>query len=674
MNSEGLMQNQKHVLKQKKYLELLADSYPTSRSACTEIINLSAILNLPKGTEHFISDLHGEYEVFTHIMKNASGSIKRKIDVCFEDTISVEEKNLLATLIYYPQEKLADMQEKGGCTNEWYTTILMRLVLICRVATSKYTRSKVRKALPKDFLYIIDELLYTDNFEMNKQDYFLNIINTIITMGRADDFITELSNLLQKMIVDRLHIIGDIFDRGYGAHLIMEDLCEHNHVDFQWGNHDVVWMAAAHGHKASIANVIRNSIRYNNFISLEEGYGINIRPLAVFALKQYKDDPCTCFLPKTQNNDEKSKNIEEQNIELASKVHKAITVIQLKLEGQIIQKHPEFGMQNRLLLDKINLHDASIMIDGVMHKMNDTSFPTVDPHNVYRLTKEEESVINQLHFSFINSKLLHKHVDFLYQNGAVYKINNQNLLYHGCIPMNQDGTFATFQFDGKEYKGKNYLDLCDKLCRISAYGRGEEKKFALDFMWFLWCGPTSPLNGKAKMSTFERTFITDENAWEEQKDNYYKHIVQVETADKIIEEFGLQAKNAHIVNGHVPVKIKKGESPIKAQGKVLIIDGGMSKSYQKVTGISGYTLVSNSYQLLISEHYPFKGVQAVIENDDDMHSKNILVENYEKRMTIADTDAGALIVQKIEDLKLLLAGYSTGVIKQQQRNNTKLPE
>ncbi len=662
---EGIMQNQEHIIKQKKYLELLAGSYPTSQAACTEIINLSAVLNLPKGTEHFVSDLHGEYEVFTHIMKNASGSIKRKIDLCFEDTISKEEKNLLATIIYYPQEKLADIKAKGACTHEWYTTILMRLVLICRVATSKYTRSKVRKALPKDFLYIIDELLYTDNYEMNKQDYFLNILNTIITVNRADDFIIELSNLLQKMIVDKLHIIGDIFDRGYGAHLIMEDLCELNNVDFQWGNHDVVWMAAAHGHKASIANVIRNSIRYNNFISLEEGYGINIRPLAVFALEQYQGDPCTCFIPKTQNNDEKTKNIEEQNIELATKVHKAITVIQLKLEGQIIQKHPEFNMQDRLLLDKIDLQDASIMIDGVKYKMNDTLFPTVDPHNVYQLTKEEENVINQLQFSFLHNKQLHKHVNFLYQNGGVYKINNQNLLYHGCIPMSKNGAFVAFRFEGKEYKGKRYLDLCDKLCRVGAYGNGEEKNDALDFMWYLWCGPTSPLNGKTKMSTFERVFIKDENTWEEKKDYYYEHILQEKNAEKIINEFGIQAKNAHIINGHVPVKIKRGESPIKARGKVLIIDGGMSRAYQQVTGISGYTLVSNSYQLLISEHYPFKGVQAAIESDDDMHSKNILVENYEKRMTIADTDAGAEIIKKIEDLKLLVEGYGIGVIKQQ---------
>ncbi len=658
------MYSHEFISEHKKYLELLSHDYKTTQAACTEIINLTAILNLPKGTEHFISDLHGEYEVFTHIVRNASGYIKRRIEGCFNYTISEADKNLLATIIYYPREKLADLRSKDKLTDEWYKIILMRLIVICRIVTSKYTRSKVRKALPEDFRYIIDELLYTDNYEVNKQEYFSRIINTIIQMNRADSFIIELSNLLQKMVIDRLHIIGDIYDRGTGAHLIMEDLCERKNVDFQWGNHDVVWMAAANGHAASIANVVRNSIRYNNFNSLEEGYGINIRPLAVFALEQYRDDDCKAFMPKTHIDSQELSNIEKQNSELAAKVNKAITIIQLKLEGQIIKKRPEYKMQNRLFLDKIDLKTGKIKIDGNEYCIKDINLPTIDENDVYALTKEEENVVSQLRFSFQNSKLLHKHVEFLFQNGAIYQINNNNLLYHGCIPMNKDGSFAEFVFEDKHYKGKAFLDLCDKLCRMSAHGGKKEKDIGLDFMWYLWCGPTSPLNGKAKMSTFERAFLSDEKTWEEQKDNYYDHISDVVAADKILEEFGLKKETAHIVNGHVPVKIKKGESPIKAGGKVLIIDGGISKAYQKVTGISGYTLISNSNQLVISEHHPFKGVAAVIENNDDMHSKDILVEKYENRMKISDTDSGREINNKIEDLQWLVSGYESGIIKQ----------
>ncbi len=658
------MYSQDYIVKQKKYLELLAQNYPSIQSASTEIINLSAILNLPKGTEHFISDLHGEYEVFTHIVKNASGSIKRKIDACFKDEISEDEKKLLATLIYYPQEKLAYMKSKNFCTKEWYTKILMQLVLICRVVTSKYTRSKVRKTMSEDFLYIIDELLYTDNYEINKQEYFLKIINTIIEINRADHFIIELSNLLQNMVVDRLHIIGDIFDRGFGAHLIMEDLCQRNNVDFQWGNHDVVWMAAAYGHTASIANVVRNSIRYNNFNSLEDGYGINIRPLAVFAMQQYKDDDCENFLPKSLNAQNNENNIEEQNTKLTAKVNKAITIIQLKLEGQIIKNRPEFNMQNRLLLDKINRIEKNIAIDGETFEVCDVDLPTVDLNDAYALTAEEQNVVNQLKLSFMHSKLLKKHVKFLYKNGGIYKVNNSNLLYHGCIPMNEDGSFAEFRYGHGMYSGRNLLSLSDKLCRTAAHSTGEEKEFGLDFMWYLWCGPVSPLNGKAKMTTFERSFIKDKNTWKEPKDEYYRHITTLKTAERILNEFGINVDGAHIVNGHVPVEIKKGESPIKAGGKVLIIDGGIAKAYQKVTGIAGYTLVSNSYQLLISEHHPFEGVEHVLQTDNDMHSKNILVEEYNRRITIADTDSGEVIMNKIADLKLLVEAYSSGLIKQ----------
>ncbi len=657
------MFTQEKVEKELKYLKLLSQSYPTIQSASTEIINLSAILNLPKGTEHFISDIHGEYEVFLHIVKNASGSIKRKIENFFGETIETDEKELLSTIIYYPSEKLAEQKSKGLCTDKWYKNILLQLVMICRVVTSKYTRSKVRKALPKDFRYIIDELMYTDNYEVNKQEYFDNILTTIIDIGRADSFVIELCTLIQNMIIDRLHIIGDIFDRGNGAHLVMEHLCNTENIDIQWGNHDIVWMAASLGHRAAIANVIRNSIRYNNFSCLEEGYGLNIRPLAVFAIKEYKDDDCAGFKPK-YDKDSLPKSIEISNMELATKVHKAITIIQLKLEGQIILKRPEFEMEDRLLLNKIDVEKGTVEIDGKEFELNDVNFPTVDFNDPYKLTQEEDLVMQQLENSFLNNKLLEKHVNFLFKKGSMYRIHDNNLLYHGCIPMGEDGSFALFKYKGEEYSGKAYLDLCDKICKQAGYGRGEDKIFGLDFMWFLWCGGHSPLNGKIKMATFERALVNDEQTWQEDKDPYYENIKNRTAVELILREFGITARCSHIVNGHVPVEIIKGESPIKAGGKLLVIDGGISKAYQKVTGISGYTLVSNSYQLLISEHHPFKGINAVIEENNDMHSQNIIVENYKQRITIADTDRGVGIVKKIEDLKMLLYAYVNGMIEQ----------
>ncbi len=655
--------NKDTVMANKKYLELLSDSYSTIQEASTEIINLTAILNLPKGTEHFITDLHGEYDVFTHILKNASGSVKRKIDRCFGDEIDEQAKNDLATLIYYPEQKLADCKRRKLCDNAWYRATLVNLVRVCRVVTSKYTRSKVRKALPEEFRYIIEELMYTDNFEVNKQEYFNNILDMIIETDSADNFIVELSALLHRLVIDRLHIIGDIFDRGTGAHLIMEDLCNHRNVDFQWGNHDVVWMAASQGHAASIANVVRNSIRYNNFNSLEDGYGINIRPLALFAMECYRDDPCTFFKPKALTDD--APDLEAQiNFAYATKVHKAITVIQMKLEGQIILSRPEFKMQDRLLLGAIDHQNGTVVIEGQTYELNDTNFPTVDPEHPYTLTPEEQLVVEQLRQSFLHSKLLRKHVDYLYQKGGIYGIFNNNLMYHGCIPMREEGAFDSLFIDGVEYSGKALTDECDRLCRIGGYGIGEAKEFGLDFMWYLWCGNNSPLNGKKKMTTFERAFVSDTTTHEEPKDYYYEHIKHRPTAELILREFGITAKCSHIVNGHVPVKIVKGESPIKAGGKLLIIDGGIARAYQKVTGISGYTLISNSYQLLLSEHQPFKGVEAVIKHNDDMHSKNIVVENYDHRLKISDTDNGAVISKKIKDLKMLLYAYRTGAVTQ----------
>ncbi len=642
-----------------KYLELLAQSYPTIQTASTEIINLRAILNLPKGTEHFISDIHGEYEVFTHILKNASGSIKRKIDECFGDTVLDEEKKLLATIIYYPEKKLASICAQGLNTREWYHTILERLIMVCRVATSKYTRSKVRKALPVDFQYIIDELMYTDNFETNKQEYFANILETIIDIDRADEFIIKISQLVQRMVIDKLHIIGDIFDRGPGAHFIMDDLCKHHNVDFQWGNHDILWMGAACGQLACIANVIRNCIRYGNFDTLEDGYGINVRPLAVFAMEQYRNDPCVSFRPKEVEN-----ALSSHDQEMAAKINKAISIIQFKLEGQVIMRHPEYQMESRLLLDKINWEKGTVVIDGKELPMNDLSMPTVDPANPYQLTPEESELMEGLRLSFLHSEKLQQHTRFLFKKGGMYKIYNDNLMYHGCIPLSEDGGFAGFIVDGVEYSGQSLLDYCDRICRRGIYSTGQDQREGQDFMWFLWCGPMSPLNGKDKMTTFERCFIDDQSCWEEHKDWYYSYINTRATAEMILREFGITAKRAHIVNGHVPVKIKKGESPVKAGGKLLIIDGGISKAYQPVTGIAGYTLVSNSHELVLSEHQPFTSLDAIIQENQDMHSKNISIEVFPQRVKIRDTDEGRTISAKIVELENLLDAYRRGVIKQ----------
>lgn len=651
--------NEELLLQSKKYLELLSASYPTIQTASTEIINLRAILNLPKGTEHFISDVHGEYEVFTHILRNASGSIKRKIDESFGDTVCEQDKQQLATIIYYPEKKLADIAARGINTHEWYRCVLEQLVMVCRVATSKYTRSKVRKALPFDFQYIIEELMYTDNFEINKQEYFRNILDTIIEIDRADQFIIELSQLVQRMIVDKLHIIGDIFDRGSGAHFIMDDLCKHHNVDFQWGNHDILWMGAGCGHGACIANVIRNSLRYGNFDVLEDGYGINVRPLAVFAMEQYRHDPCMSFAPRGIECE-----IDSHDQRLAAKMHKAISIIQFKLEGQLIMSHPEYSMDDRLLLDKMNLEKGTVPMGGKEYKLCDLLFPTVNSSDPYKLSPEEELVVEQLQISFLHSDKLQKHLTLLFKKGSMYKIYNDNLMYHGCIPLCEDGGFASYIVDDVEYSGKSLLDYCDKMCRRGAYGSDKEKDDGLDFMWFLWCGPLSPLNGKSRMTTFERCFIEDSSCHDEVKDWYYSYINTRTTAEMILREFGISAKCSHIVNGHVPVKIVKGESPVKAGGKLLIIDGGISKAYQPITGISGYTLVSNSHQLMLSEHQPFTGVEHLIDDNEDMHSRNIVIEEYAQRMKIQDTDEGRVISTKIADLEMLLFAYRKGLITQ----------
>ncbi len=648
-----------------KYLGLLAQSYPSIQAASTEIINLRAILNLPKGTEHFISDIHGEYECFTHILRNASGSIHRKIDESFGDSLTEDQKNLLATIIYYPEKKLAELQRQRQVTPAWYKEILYQLVTVCRAATSKYTRSKVRKALPADFQYIIDELINTDENNPNRQEYFERILDTIIQIDRAEAFVVAMCNLIQRMIVDKLHIIGDIFDRGSGAPAILDDLCRHHNVDIQWGNHDVLWMGAASGQLCCIANAIRNCVRYGNLDTLEEDYGINVRPLAVFAMEQYGSDPCTAFLPLHVEQEENFVPSSHDDFQ-AAKLHKAITVIQLKLEGQLILAHPEYEMENRLLLDKIDFRRRVVTIEGKQYPMKDCYFPTVTPETPYSLTYAEQELMERLKISFLHSEKLQAHVKFLFKQGGMYKVHNNNLLYHGCIPMEPDGSFAALEVDGVQYRGKELLDYSDKLCRQGAFGvaGSQERRNGLDFMWFLWCGPKSPLNGKNKMTTFERYFIDDKDTWTETKDVYYRCSDDPEVAKRILKEFGIEDDHAHIVNGHVPVKIRKGESPVKAGGRLLIIDGGISKAYQAVTGIAGYTLISNSHQLYLSEHHPFSSIDTIVRNNSDMQSRIVPVDTYPERIKICHTDDGKKIQEKIDDLLLLLQAYRLGLITQ----------
>lgn len=645
------------------YLKLLATQYPSIQAASTEIINLSAILNLPKGTEHFLSDVHGEYEAFVHVLKNGSGSIWRKIEDVFSNSLMEKEKRSLATLIYYPRRKLPLILKTVDNVEEWYRITLFRLIKICRVVSSKYTRSKVRKALPRDFAYVIEELLHEQESVDNKHEYYQSIINTIISTNRANAFIIALSDLIQRMTIDRLHLIGDVYDRGPGAHIIMDKLIEYHSVDFQWGNHDILWMGAAAGCEACIADVIRFCFRYGNMETLENGYAISLLPLATFAMEVYGGDPCKKFVPKQVNEQEYTKS----EIRLLAQMHKAITIIQLKLEGQIIRRRPEYGMENRLLLEQIDYKRGTVCVDGKEYKLNDTHFPTIDPKQPYRLTEQEEMLMDRLKLSFANSERLQKHVRFLYSKGSMYLIFNGNLLYHGCIPMNEDGSFKAFKIDDQEFVARAFMDRMERLARQAYFTTNdpEQKRAGQDAMWYLWSGERSPLFGKDKMATFERYFIDDETSYEEKKNPYYDFRDQEVTARKILEAFGLDPDKGHIINGHVPVKVKKGESPIKAGGKLLVIDGGFSKAYQKQTGIAGYTLVYNSYGLLLVSHHPFESTQKAIEEEIDIYSKSEILETTHARIRVKDTDLGREMQKNINDLQWLLEAYRQGIIKEQ---------
>ncbi len=647
-----------------KYLKLLSKQYPTIASACTEIINLQAILNLPKGTEHFMTDIHGEYESFNHVLKNASGNIKRKITEVFGNTLSEKEIKSFATLIYYPEQKLEIIQKKAENIDEWYKLTIYRLILVCRKAAFKYTRMKVRKALPEDFAYIIEELMHQGSEEYDKQEYYNEIIKTIIRIGRADEFIIAMSKLIQRLVIDRLHIVGDIFDRGPGADIVMDTLMNYHSVDIQWGNHDVLWMGAAAGSEACIATVLRICARYANLDTIEDGYGINMLPLATFALQFYGNDECTQFKPKVESDIVYNDN----DLKLIAKMHKAISIIQFKLEGEIINRRPHFCMEDRLLLNKINYGNWTIEIDGKTYKLNDNNFPTINFENPYELSQEEKELIEKIKSSFLNSEKLQKHVRFLFAKGSMYLKFNSNLMYHGCIPMNEDGSFKKVKIgsSGKVYSGKSYFDRLEILVREGYFHKDdlEAKLYGMDLTWYLWNGPDSPLFGKDKMTTFERYFIDDKEAHVEKKNPYFKLEDSEKMCKIIFKEFGLNPDCSHIINGHVPVKLKKGESPIRANGKLLVIDGGFSRAYQGTTGIAGYTLIFNSYGLILVSHDPFESTQKAIEEEKDIHSTTIVLEKEVERKRVRDTDNGEELESQILELEKLLDAYRKGFIKE----------
>ena len=636
-----------------KFLKLLSKDYPDISTAAAEIIRLKAILNLPKGTEHFMSDLHGEYEAFNHILNNGSGVIRKKIDEKLGNTISEKEKTRLATLIYYPEKKLRMIKEEIEDIDVWYKTTIYQLVDVCRYTASKYTRSKVRSSMKKDFNYIIDELLNTPREGENKEDYYAEIINSAIRTDSADEIIIALSHLISRLCIDRLHIVGDVFDRGPGAEIIMDTLCNHHCVDMQWGNHDILWMGAAAGSEACIANVIRLCTKYNNTDTLEVGYGISLRPISTFALEVYRDDPCKNFMPVDY--------MSRGDTEAVAKINKAITVIQLKLEGAIVSRNPHFHIENPSPLKKICYQKGTIEIDGKTYSLTDNNFPTVDPKNPNELTEGEKQVVKRMKSLFLHSERLQKHIKFIYNNGSMYTRYNGNLLYHGCIPMTAEGEFECFNSPEGDLCGKELLDYCDRMARRAYFGKQNDD--ALDFMWYLWCGKLSPLFGKARMTTFERCFMENtEELIAEPKNNYYKLYENEEICNKILREFGLDENTSHIVNGHVPVRIKYGESPIKGGGKLLVIDGGLSKPYQPKTGIAGYTLIFNSYGLHLVTHEPFESTQKAIENEVDIHSVSDFIEKTPTRLYVADTDKGRSIQKTINDLENLIEAYRNGIL------------
>ena len=641
------------------YLEQLAELYPTIGRASTEIINLQSILYLPKGTEHFLSDIHGEFRAFSHVLRNGSGAVRKKIDDVFGHTLSTADKMSLATLIYYPQKKIELVKQQEEDMENWYKITLYRLIEVCKTVSSKYTRSKVRKALPEDYAYVIEELITEKQEVLNKEAYYEAIVNTIVELGQTDNFIVALAELIQRLVIDHLHILGDIYDRGPSPDLIMDRLEKYHSFDIQWGNHDMVWMGAATGQLACIAAVIRTSIRYGNLDLIEDGYGINMVPLATFAMDAYKDDPCERFVLKNSTDEERSKKETEMN----RKMHKAIAIIRFKLEGQLVQKWSDFGMQNRCLLHKINYEKKTVEIDGQEYPMLDTYIPTIDPENPYELTPEETEVMARLRTSFVHCEKLQRHVRLMLKRGSMYKIYNGNLLYHGCVPMNEDGSFAKVNIYGKYYSGKELYDVLESYVRKAFFSLDkEEREKGQDMMWYIWTAPNSPLYGRSKMATFERYFLEDKKMHHESKNAYYHLFDKPETADKILHEFGLKDGRVHIINGHVPVERMAGESPVKCNGKLILIDGGFSKTYRRKTGIAGYTLTYNSYGLTLSAHEPFDFSDSAVRDELDIVSHQEAVEYADRRILVGDTDYGKRMMSRIEELKELIRAYQSGEI------------
>ena len=647
-----------------EYLKLLAKQYPTVQQASTEIINLRAIQNLPKGTEHFISDVHGEFEAFQHILNSASGVVREKIDDLLGASVPRSDRDQLATLIYYPEEKLEEIERETEDMREWYRITFHRLIDLCCLVSAKYTRSKVRKAMPKDYAYIIDELIHT-HFEQNETDkrgYYENIINTIIDLDRASNFLIQLCELIKRLAVDHLHLVGDIFDRGPGADVIMDALMEYHSVDIQWGNHDILWMGAASGSRTLVATVLANSLRYNNLEVIETGYGISLRPLSVFADEVYRKCDVSRFQVKIAKEDEGS--FSERDKLLAARMHKAITMILFKLEGQKIRRNPSFHMDDRLLLDKVDYQNKTVEIDGVTCPMLDTDFPTVDPKDPYALTPQEDALINTLTRSFRHSEKLQRHVRFLYSKGSLYRVYNGNLLFHGCIPMAADGRLLSFSVGCKDLSGKEFLDYADLTARRAYYNRpgSPERQFGMDFLWWLWCGRNSPIFGRDRMTTFERRFVEDESTHTETKNAYYTLYNDPAVCEGILREFGLEEAHSHIINGHVPVKSRKGESPVKGGGRLIVIDGGFCKAYQKTTGIAGYTLIYNSACFRLVAHQPFAGREEAIRKNWDITSTSQIFDRLERRATIHDTDNGRRMQDQVDDLLDLLRAYRSGAI------------
>ncbi|ADZ84696.1 fructose-1,6-bisphosphatase [Cellulosilyticum lentocellum] len=644
-----------------KLLKFLAKQYPTMDHAITEMINLQAILNLPKATEHFVSDIHGEYEAFSHVLRNASGVLKTRIDELFINEMSDKERRAFAILIYYPEKKMKQVADIEEEMNEWYRINLLRVIRLCKVISSKYTRSKVRKALPKEFAYIMEELLNEQVDTPNKEQYYYEIVDRIISLNKAEAFMCAFCHLIQRLAIGHLHVLGDIFDRGPRADKVMDILQQYHSVDIQWGNHDILWMGAASGSGACIANIIRNACKYSNLETLEDGYGINLLPLATFALDQYKDQDYSLFMPVIDN----EWDTKQDDVRLVALMHMAITFIQFKLEHQLIEKCFDKEMKNRDLLGKINYEEYTITIDGMTHQLNADVFKGINPKAPYDLSKEEIEVIDRLRSSFLQSSKLQEHIQFMFTNGSMYKVYNNNLLYHGCILLTEEGTFKQIQLDGKYYSGKAYLERLEAIVREGYFNvlDKEAKQKGMDIMWYLWCGSNSPVFGKQKMTTFERYFIQNEETWKEPKNSYYEYLDDEEMAMRLLMEFGINSEEGHIINGHVPVQVKKGEKPIKAGGKIIVIDGGFTKAYQKITGIAGYTLIYNSFGLQLASHEPFEGVEEAITSEKDMVTSMNVIEYIPTRKRVKDTDIGKDIDGQIKALLTLVEYYQLGLLK-----------